>query len=179
MSPGVRAGLIFGGIALVAVPLLSMLNFVLPFGCLCGTVVSGLLGGLAGFYALRWQGTQTVAQGVLAGTLAGVGTLIGGIIFGLVFFGIVMNTPEGQQLMQQQFQQGMQQQGQQLSPEELQNLTALINNLIGPIAGGCMGILNLLIALGGGALGALVAQRRPGDTPPPAAPFGPPPMAPM
>lgn len=179
MSGVVKAGLLVG---LLGLFLVAAVAFVPLAGVpLCAPVVAIGLGVLAGWLALRWAPDGSGAgRGALAGALAGVGMLIGVTIYFIVAVMLIQSTPEMQQAMQEMVAQ--QQPGTELSPEQLSTLI----NIAGPVGGVCCGLIYLLIAMGGGALGGwLVTRNRPqGYQPPPQGPttppsYGPPPLSPQ
>ncbi len=151
MSGTVKSGLIFGLIGLIVVIAVS---FVPVAGwLLCSPGTAAVFGALAGFFAVRWSTAEAgVGKGVLSGTIAGVGMLIGAIIFWIMYINLARSMPEFQQSLQDQLQQ---QPNAELTPEQLDSIVSLS----GPIAGLCFGIINLLISLAGGAIGALIAGR--------------------
>ncbi len=170
MSGHVRAGLIFGAIAVVAVAALSFVP--------CGNILGALiLGGLAGFYGVRWSGPNaTVGKGVVASIITGLFAAAVTAVMAIVLVNMSINSPEVQQQLQQQLQEQQQQTGQQISPDQL----AAIINAAGPIGGICAGIINLLLSLAAGALGAYIAMRNVRNVPPAnQGPMSPPPMNPL
>lgn len=173
MSGGVKSGLLFALIGLVSVIAVSFI----PLGALlCAPVVAALAGGLAGYFGVRWsQGPAGVGTGALAGTFAGIGTLIGAVGFFLISSAMInAMEPEALDQMVQQMQQAFELQPgtEELSPDELQAMM----NLMFPIAGFCVGLIYLLIALALGALGGWIAGRNRDVT---ASPMEPPPLQPM
>jgi hypothetical protein len=173
MSGAVKSGLIF---ALVGIATVAGFSFIPYVGALlCGPLAAALVGLGAGYYGVRWSPpTAGVGTGVLAGTIAGVGALLGAILFWLVVFAIMRSMPEFDQMLDEALRQ---QPNAQLDPSTVDALF----NLLGPLLGICFGILNLVLALGLGALGGwLVVRNRPqpGSMPVVAAPLGPPPLDP-
>lgn len=169
MSGGVKAGLLFGLVGVLAVVGISLL---LP---ICSPLVAALVGGLAGYFGVRWSvGNAGVGTGVLAGSIAGIAMLLGSLVFFVVAFNLVRNDPQFAQTLDQILQQ--QQGGAELSPQELDAML----NLAAPLAGFCFGLLNLLFALALGAAGGAIAARNRPTTPsyyePP---MGPPPLSPQ
>jgi hypothetical protein len=164
MSGGVKSGLIFGLVGLIVVGGLTVIP---TLGALCcGPLGALLLGGGAGFMGVRWGGPAAgIGQGVLGGSLSGLGVLIGTIIGISIYFAIVLAIPEMQALLDEQLQQpGME----GLTEADRQNLLGVL----GPIAGLCFGVLNLILAVGAGALGGWlgVRQRKGQEPQPPMAP---------
>ncbi len=152
MSGGVKAGLIFGLIALIAVPVVSWLPYVGVL--LCGPAVALGLGIGAGYLGLRWSDHWSgVGTGLLAGGIAGTGALIGNVIFFVVVTSLMLSIPELKDMFAGAIRE--QQPNSELSDAQLQTLIPLG----GVIAGLCIGIFHLLFALGGGALGAWLLKR--------------------
>ena len=159
MSGALKAGLIFGAIGLIVVLAVAFIPAVGPL--ICGPLVAVIVGTVAGFYGVRWSaGTPGISRGVLAGTLAGVGMLLGAVIAYTILVGMVRTNP----VFQQQLQEALRRQPDaQIDPAALDTLVGIV----GPVAGFCFGILNLLIALAFGALGGWLAVRnRPQPVPP-------------
>jgi hypothetical protein len=155
MAGGLKAGLLFGAIALVVV---AGLTIIPTAGILCcGPLGTLLLGGLAGYFGVRWSETPRIVQGVLGGGLSGFGALIGTIIGVVLLFAIARTIPELNAELQRQIEETMQQQGTgSLTQEEMD----LFLGLAPAIAGTCLGVLNLLFALGAGALGGWLGARQ-------------------
>jgi hypothetical protein len=161
MSGAMRAGLIFGAIGLIAVLATAFLPR--PGPVLCGPLLAVLVGGLAGFYGLRWSvAGARVSRGVLAGSLAGLGMLIGALIGYIVLFNSISSDPAFREQLGAFLQQ---------RPDVKIDEGALgtMIGVAGAVAGLCFGVLNLLLALAFGALGGWLALRNR----PPAAPIGP------
>ena len=159
MSGAMRSGLIFAAVGLIAV--LATAFFPRPGPVVCGPLLAVLVGGLAGFYGVRWSGEQArVSRGVLAGTLAGLGMLIGAVISYIVLFNSISSDP----LFQEQLGAFLQQQPDtQVDPGALSAMVGIA----GAVAGMCFGVLNLLLALAFAALGGWLALRnRPQPAPP-------------
>ncbi|GAB4111588.1 MAG: hypothetical protein Fur005_07550 [Roseiflexaceae bacterium] len=174
MSGTLKAGLLFG---LLAIPLsvVSMLpTMLVPFAALCcGPLVALALGAGAGYMSIRWGNSEAgIGQGILASSLTGLGVLIGSTLFFVALIAIVSSMPEFEAGMREAMQQSLEAQGGDsgLTPETLE----MVIGLSGLIAGACIGLFGLFFAIGGGALGAWLGVRnRP--TPPP---FATPPVAP-
>jgi hypothetical protein len=173
MSGAVKSGLIFALIGIVAVAGFSFIPYV--GALLCGPLAAALVGIGAGYYGVRWSPpTAGVSTGVLAGAIAGIGGLVGSLIFWLLIFAIVRSMPEFEQVIDQALQQ---QPNAQISSSEMKTLL----NLVGPLLGICFGIINLLLALGLGALGGWLSVRnrsRQALGPTISTPLGPPPLDP-
>jgi hypothetical protein len=166
MSGGIKSGLIF---ALAALVVVAGISFIPTVGVLCcGPLGALLLGGLAGYVGVRWSGPAAgMGQGVLAGGLAGVGALLGSLLFFVIALAIVRATPELNDMLRQQMEEAMRQQGGAgLTEEEL----GLFLSLGSGLAGVCLGLLNLVFALGAGALGGWLAVRQARGSQPPAPP---------
>lgn len=169
MSGSVKAGLIFGLIGIVAT---VAVNFIFAF---CSPVVAAIIGGLAGYFGVRWSVPPAgVGKGVLAGTIAGVLMLVASVIFFVVFINIMLGNPQFADAINQVVEQQQQQGGQQLTPDQLS--AAL--SFAGPIAGFCFGLINLLASLALGAAGGAIAARNTQAPPTYQPPIGPPPMTP-
>ena len=180
MSGRIKAGLLFGLIALITVPLVSIIPTV---GLLiCGPVLAIGLAVGAGYLAIRWGDLRSgVGSGVLAGAFTGLGALIGSIVFFVAAIAFVSASPELRDLV---FEQALAQNPNvNISKEQLANILPYV----GVLLGSCVGLVELVFALGAGALGAWLAVRqRPaaamplgfdtGGTPyiPPTAPVSPP-----
>lgn len=168
MSGAVKSGLIFGVVGIIAT---SIMNFL--FG-LCSPIVAAVIGGVAGYFGVRWSmPPEGIGKGVLAGTIAGVLMLISSLAFVLIFFNIFRNDPQFAQIINQAVQQ--QQGGANLSPDQI--TTAL--NIAAPIAGFCLGLINLVFSLALGAVGGAIASRNRPVAPTYQPPMGPPPMSPQ
>ena len=171
MSGAVKSGLIFALVGIAAVVGFSFIPYV--GALLCGPLAAALVGAGAGYYGVRWSPpTVGVGTGVLAGAISGVGTLLGSVIFWLIIFAIARSMPQFQQAIEEQLPPNA-----QINPSELN----AVLNLAGPALGICFGILNLLLALGLGALGGWLAVRNRtqlATAPSMPTPFGPPPLDP-
>jgi len=158
MSGAMRSGLIFAAVGLIAV--LATAFFPRPGPVVCGPLLAVLVGGLAGFYGVRWSGEQArVGRGLLAGSLAGLGMLIGAVIGYVVLFNSISSDP----LFQEQLGAFLQRQPDaQIDPGAL----GAAVGLAGVVAGLCFGVLNLVLALAFGALGGWLALRNRLPVPP-------------
>ena len=158
MSGAMRAGLIFAAVGLIAV--IATAFFPRPGPVVCGPLLAVLVGGLAGFYGVRWSGEQArVGRGVLAGSLSGLGMLIGAVIVYVVLFNSISSDP----LFQEQIGAFLQQQPDaNIDPGALSAAVGIA----GVVAGLCFGVLNLLLALAFGALGGWLALRNRAPAPP-------------
>ena len=158
MSGAMRAGLIFGAVGMIAV--LATAFTPRPGPVVCGPLLAVLIGGLAGFYGLRWSVENArVSRGVLAGSLAGLGMLIGAVIGYIVLFDSMSSDPS----IQEQFGAFLQQQPDaNIDPGALGAMVGIA----GAVAGLCFGVLNLLLALAFGALGGWLALRNRPPAPP-------------
>ena len=164
MSGALKAGLIFGAVGLIVVLAVAFIPAVGPL--ICGPLVAVIVGTIAGFYGVRWSaGTPGISRGVLAGTLAGVGMLLGAVIAYTILVGMVRNNPAFQQQLQDALRR---QPNAQIDPAALDTLVGFV----GPVAGFCFGILNLLIGLAFGALGGWLALRNRPQPVPPLEPLG-------
>jgi hypothetical protein len=168
MSGAVKSGLIFGVIGIVAT---IAMNLLFAF---CSPLVAAIIDGVAGYFGVRWSmPPEGIGKGVLAGTIAGVLMLISSVVFFIIAFSIIRNNPQFAQMIDQMVQQ--QQPGAELSPDEL---TAMLNIAV-PIAGFCLGLINLVAALALGAVGGAIASRNRPEPPAYQPPMGPPPMSPQ
>jgi hypothetical protein len=158
MSGTLRAGLIFGLVGLIAV--LATAFIPRPGPVVCGPLLAVIVGGLAGFYGVRWSlENARVSRGVLAGTLAGLGMLIGAVIGYIILFNSISSEPS----FQEQFGAILQQRPDaSIDPAALGTMVAIA----GAVAGLCFGVLNLLLALAFGALGGWLALRNRSPAPP-------------
>jgi hypothetical protein len=183
MSGAVKSGLIFALVGILGVIVSTIVPALLHpiLGiCVCGPLAIVLNGAAAGYVGIRWSaGTAGVSQGVLAGAIAGIGALIGTVVLfvALLLFirSIAQSDPE---LYEQVLREAMRQQ-----PDANVD-PALLNQMMNwmlPGVGFCLGLLNLSISLGLGALGGWLAVRnrpQPGAAPIIATPLGPPPLDP-
>ncbi|GAB4202879.1 MAG: hypothetical protein OHK0022_26430 [Roseiflexaceae bacterium] len=152
MSGGIKAGLLFGLIALIAVPVVSILPYVGVL--LCGPIIAMALGTGAGYLGLRWSDRSAgIGTGVLAGGITGIGALLGCVIFFVVAFNLVLSEPGISEAVIDQIRE--QQPNNQMTNEQLQALLPITAVL----AGLCVGIIQLLFTLGTGALGGWLAKR--------------------
>lgn len=160
MSGRIKSGLLFGLIALIVVPLISLVPKVGLL--LCGPLlVIGLAVG-AGFLAIRWSDAQSgVGSGVLAGTFVGLGALVGSIVFFVAAIALISSMPEFKDMVLEQVR--AQNPSADFSGEQLMAMLPLI----GVLAGSCVGIIELVFALGAGALGAWLAIRQRATEPTP------------
>ena len=159
MSGAMRSGLIFAAVGLIAV--LATAFVPRPGPIVCGPLLAVLVGGLAGFFGVRWSVENArVSRGVLAALLAGLGMLVGAVIGYIVLFNSISSEPSFQQQLSAFLQQ---QPDAKIDPEALGALVGIA----GAVAGLCFGVLNLLLALAFGALGGWLAVRnRPQPLPP-------------
>jgi hypothetical protein len=161
MSGAVKSGLIF---ALVGLVCGIVFSFIPVGGPLWGVPIALIVGAVAGYYGVRWSAEDAgVGTGVLAGAIAGVGALISAVVAWIIAFSRAMALPGFQELMQERLRQ---QQDTQLTPEQFN----AILGISGPIFGVCCGVVELVFALGFGALGGWLATRnraRRGSMPPP------------
>lgn len=166
MSGGVKSGLIFG---LVAIPLTMVLSIIPYVGVLCcGPMIALLLGAGAGYLGVRWGGPEArIGQGVLSGALTGVGTLISSVLFFVLALIFISSLPEFNEIIRQAIEQ--QNADTQLTLEDFQS----IMNVAMPLVGGCIGLIGLLFAVGGGALGGWLRLRQNNQGTPPLAPMPP------
>jgi hypothetical protein len=151
MSGAIRAGLIFAAVGLIAVLATAFLPR--PGSIVCGPLVAVLVGGLAGFFGVRWSVERArVGRGVLAGTLAGLGMLVGAVIGYVILFNRLSSDPTFQQRLGEFLQR---QPNANIDPAAL----GAAIGVAGAIAGMCFGVLNLLLALAFAALGGWLALR--------------------
>lgn len=168
MSGAVKSGLIFGVVGIIAT---TIMNFL--FG-LCSPVVAAIIGGVAGYFGVRWSvPPEGIGKGVLAGTIAGVLMLISSLVFFIIAFNVIRNNPEFARVIDQALQQ--QQAGAELSPDQV----AAALNIAAPIAGFCLGLINLVFSLALGAAGGAIAARNRPVAPTYQPPMGPPPISPQ
>jgi len=158
MSGAMRSGLIFAAVGLIAVLATAFLPR--PGPVVCGPLLAVLVGGLAGFFGVRWTVEHArVSRGVLAGSLAGLGMLIGAVIgYTLLYNTLVRSDPNARA----QIQEVLRQFGSQADSAAID----LLLTIAGPLAGLCFGVLNLLLALAFGALGGWLALRNRPPAPP-------------
>ncbi len=153
MSGTVRAGLIFGFAAVLAV----VVSAFLPIPCL-GPILVTVLGVGAGYTAAKTTGAtrdQRIGRGATTGAIGGLIALVGSVI---ALF-LVYNIPAYQQVIQQQVDQMLRQ-----SPELAEfDRGTLVAAAIG-IASFCSGIINFLLMLVGGIIGSLFWKGTPPAT---------------
>lgn len=167
MSGGVKSGLLFAFVSLIAVAGLSFIPVIGVF-C-CGPVSSMALGALAGYIGVRWGGPAAgIGSGTLAGSVAGIGALIGSLIFWVISFMLIQSDPA---LFEEVLRQvGDQQSASGLTDDDIRGLVTVM----GPVMGFCAGLIHLLFSVALGALGGWLAVRQrppaepPAYTPPPA-----------
>jgi hypothetical protein len=158
MSGAMRSSLIFGAVGLIAV--LATAFTPPPGPVVGGPLLAVLVGGLAGFYGVRWsEENARVGRGVLAGTLAGLGMLIGTVIGYIVLFNSMRSEPSFQEQLGALLRQ---QPDAKIDPGAL----GAVVGIAGAVAGLCFGVLNLLLALAFGALGGWLALRNRIPAPP-------------
>jgi hypothetical protein len=166
-----RSGLLFGLTALV---LVLAVSWIPTIGVLlvAPLVVLGLATA-AGYLAVRWGAPAArIGGATLAGALTGVGALVGSILFFMIAISLVRAiVPNFEQEIVEQFR--AQQPGMRVTPEQV----GAILTIAGPLAGFCVGLVELLLALGFGALGGWLALRNQAPAPPPP-PMAPPPLSP-
>jgi hypothetical protein len=157
MSGGVKAGLLFG---LIAIPLTIGLSFVPYVGVLCCSPLLALgLGAGAGYLGLRWSDSSArIGQGLVAGGLTGIGSLLGSVIFFLIAVAIASALPGFLEAMLESARE----QNSDLTIEDIQ----FIMSFVGPLGGACLGAFGLLFAFGGGALGGWLHLRQRNQAPP-------------
>ncbi|HEU5103147.1 MAG TPA: hypothetical protein VFU22_29200 [Roseiflexaceae bacterium] len=165
MSGAMKSGLIFAAVGLIGVLATAFIPG--PGSVLCGPLLAVIVGGVAGFYGVRWTSEDArVSRGVLAGTLAGLGMVVGAVIGYVVLFNSLSTDP----LFQEQLGAFLEQRP---DVQVDQGALGAAVGLAGVVAGLCFGLLNLLLALAFGALGGWLALRgRPGPSAPPAPPLG-------
>lgn len=173
MSGAVKSGLIFG---LIAMLLVAATAFIPIIGVLiCGPLLAAILGGFAGYFGVRWgAATSGIGAGIGAGALTGVGVLIGIVAFFVIYLAILRSIPGADEAILEQLRQ--QNPELEIDPGALSTMISVA----GPLAGLCIGMVELLIALAAGALGGYIAtrNRQPAAAPPPP-PMGPPPLSPL
>lgn len=150
MSGGIKAGGIFFIVALVLV----FGSTFLPFGCVvCAPILALGLGTAAGYLGLHWSPDGKLGQGVLAGALTGLGALIGFAAAFMIALAAINADPTA---MREIVESAIEQQGASgLTTDELLGLMPAIG--LGVAL--CGGLLFLVIALGGGALGGWLKLR--------------------
>ena len=165
MSGAVKSGLIFAAVGLIGVLATAFIPG--PGAVLCGPLLAVIVGGVAGFYGVRWttEGPR-ISRGVLAGTLAGLGMIVGAVIAYVVLFNSLSADP----LFQEQLGAFLEQQP---DVQVDQGALGAAVGLAGIVAGLCVGLLNLLLGLAFAALGGWLALRgQPTASVPPAPPLG-------
>jgi hypothetical protein len=171
MSGPMRSGLIFGLTALV---LVLAVSWIPAIGVLlvAPLVVLGLATA-AGYLAVRWGAPAArIGGATMAGALTGVGALVGSMLFFIIAISLVRwITPNFEQEIIEEFR--AEQPDITITPEQV----GAILTVAMPLAGFCVGLVELLLALGFGALGGWLALRNQAPAPPPP-PMAPPPLAP-
>jgi hypothetical protein len=134
----------------------------------CGPITALLLGTGAGYLGVRWgEPKARIGQGVLSGALTGLGALIGSVVFFILALIFISTLPQFNEIIRQALEQ--QNADTQLTVEDFQS----IMNVAMPFVGGCVGLIGLLFALGGGALGGWLRLRQNSQETPPLAPMPP------
>ncbi len=155
MSGGLKSGLIFALVSIIAVVGFSLIPW-LGVPC-CGPIATMTLSAIAGYIGVRWSGpTARIGSGTLAGGVSGIGALIGSVIF---FWTIAILTSDPV-LLDQVVRQALEQQpASGLTEDELRDIT---RNVIGffPVIGFCAGLIHLLFAVLLGTLGGWLAVRQ-------------------
>lgn len=168
MSGGLKSGLIFAIVSIVAVVGFSFTP-VIGFFC-CGPLVAMIVGAIAGYVGNRWSGpTAGIGSGALAGGVAGVGALVGSVLYTIIILIWLQSDPA---LFEQLIE--MQLAGQPLPPGMTMDDLRSIVGVALPLLGFCTGLINLLFAALLGALGGWLAVRQRPQPPmaPPAYPIG-------
>jgi hypothetical protein len=183
MSGAVKSGLIFALVGILSLVVSTIVPAILhpALGlCLCGPLVVILNGTGAGYLGVRWSKEDAgVGQGVLAGAIAGIGVLLGTVALFVALLLFIRNIAQSDpELYEQVLREAMRQQPDvNLDPAALNQMM----NWMLPGVGFCLGLLNLSLSLGLGALGGWLAVRYrpgPGATPMIQTPLGPPPLDP-
>lgn len=146
MSPTVRAGLIFGAGAIVAL----IGSTLLPIPCL-GFLSVLALGMGAGYTANKVMNSardRRIGRGATAGAIGGVLALVGTVIAVL----IALNLPGTQAAIQEQLAANPDLGDAGIDPAQL---TSLISGAGGIVGGFCGGLINLVVMVVGGLLGSL------------------------
>lgn len=159
-----RVGLIMAGLALVTVTLSMLIPLLGWF--IVAPLTALLIGAGAGWWASKVMGYGTAGRGAGAGTLAGLGALFGAMIGAVLFAAIASQNPT----MQREYSNTIDQiieQSQQQNPE--QDVGALrdvgvgtVLTIGGAIGGGCIGLVNLFLAMLGGLVAGVVYGRNRG-----------------
>lgn len=170
MSATLKSGLLFGLVGLIVVPLSILATFIPLVGflvCLGSPLIALLIGGVAGFFAVRWSDRQAgVGQGVLSGIIAGVGMLVGVVLLWVIGYGLLQSNPDFQLGLQEAINQAMAQQNQQPGSELTPEQMVTTFNTVVPLMGVCLGVIYLVASLIGGAFGALFGRRGTASVPP-------------
>ncbi|ABQ90129.1 MULTISPECIES: hypothetical protein [unclassified Roseiflexus] len=153
MSGGLKSGLIFALVSIIAVVGFSFIPAIGVF-C-CGPIATMALGAIAGYIGVRWSGpTAGIGSGTLAGGISGIGALIGSVIFWIVAILIAQSDPALFDEIIRQVEE--QQPASGLTEDDIRNLIGFV----GPVIGFCAGLIHLLFAVLLGALGGWLAVRQ-------------------
>lgn len=162
-----RVGLIMAALAFVTVGL-SMLIPLLG-ALLVAPAAAALIGAGAGWWASKVMGYGTAGRGVGAGALAGLGALLGSTIVLTVVLSMFGNSSQ----FQQQFQQALQNAARENPGTTLPNINVgAVATIGGGVAGFCLGLVYLFLAMIGGLIAGVIYGRNRGPAPSPAAPGG-------
>lgn len=159
-----RVGLIMAGLALVTVTL-SMLIPVLGW-FIVAPLTALIVGAGAGWWASKVMGYGTAGRGAGAGTLAGMGALFGAVIGAVLFAIIASRNPSLQRQYSDILNQAIEQSQQQNPGQDvgaLRNVgVGTVLGIGGAIGGGCIGLVNLFLAMLGGLVAGVVYGRNRG-----------------
>jgi hypothetical protein len=167
MSGTVRAGLIFGIAAVFAFVGSLLLIAVSP--CIGGILALGsavALGWGAGYTAAKNTGAgpgQGTARGLTAGAIGGTILLIGSVIVFLLLFLIVanvLNDPNVRNQVEEMLRENPSFRDIDIPTTAVLGLTNIL--LSGAFLGFCIGIINLVLMLLGGAIGGAMWKGTPG-----------------
>lgn len=167
MSGAIKAGLLFGliglAISLVPPPIIVWATALpLWLARICVQIIPALmifgplalvLGSCAGYFGTRWSRPPTFQRGLLAGGVAGGGVMLGILVFFATILLLLASTPDIRDALVRMTSEGFAAQG---GNEQVvtSGFTALL-----VAAGLCTGVVNLVVALGAGALAGWFASR--------------------
>ena len=169
MSAGSKSGLLFIVPQMIAVVIATLLGFVpLMFfggspvaiiGCCAAPFAALIIAVVAGFFAAYWHdGSGARHQSLMAGLISGVGALLGVALFWVVM-GVLISTTVDAATMNEAFRQMERMQPDaRLDRGMLTSMMGIISFIMAGV-GIFMGLISLAVAVLGGLLGAMLANR--------------------
>jgi hypothetical protein len=156
-----RVGLIMAALAFVTVALASLIPLVGVF--LVAPLTAAIVGAGAGWWASKALGYGTAGRGAGAGAIAGIGALIGSVVGLAILAGIVGNSAQFQQQLNQVLRDAQQQNPGTAVPNINAGALATVGGIIG---GFCFGLFDLFLSVIGGLIAGVVYGRNRGSAMP-------------